>query len=163
MPNNISLSFFSCPLPIPFFQMAHRSRRHPTVQMKDKLKALLSLVKVAPVQQRKKKRATERRERQSHKKSSNMYESGIMIHIKIYKSSFNNTQSWQVSSSLIFRLSSLRETLSYSHQASDVTLICNCELIYGVYVCVWHKMPRWENFTPKGVSNTAHTVTFTEN
>lgn len=84
-----------------------------------------------------------------------MYESGIMIHIKIYKSSFNNTQSWQVSSSLIFCLSCLRETLSYSHQASDVTLICNCELIYGVYVCVWHKMPRWGNFTPKGVSNTA--------
>lgn len=52
----ISSALFSFPLPIPFFQMANRSRRCPTVQLKDKLKALLSLVKVAPVQQRKKQR-----------------------------------------------------------------------------------------------------------
>lgn len=104
----ISSALFSFPLPIPFFQMANRSRRRPTVQLKDKLTALLSLVKVAPVQQRKKqrKRAREReRERQSHTKSSNMYESrGIMIHIKIYKSSFNNSQTGFPS--LMFGLSS---------------------------------------------------------
>jgi len=61
--------------------MAHRSRRHPTVQMKDKLKAQLLLVKVAPVQQRKKRETERRRESQSHKKNSNMYEStGIDSH-----------------------------------------------------------------------------------
>lgn len=36
--------------------MANGSRRHPTEQLKEKLKAPLSLVKAAPVQQRKKKR-----------------------------------------------------------------------------------------------------------
>lgn len=35
--------------------MANGSRRHPTEQLKEKLKAPLSLVKAAPVQQRKKK------------------------------------------------------------------------------------------------------------
>lgn len=64
----ISSALFSFPLPIPFFQMANRSRRRPTVQLKDKLTALLSLVKVAPVQQRKKLRERAReREAVSHK------------------------------------------------------------------------------------------------
>jgi len=49
--------------------------------MKDKLKAQLLLVKVAPVQQRKKRETERRRESQSHKKNSNMYEStGIDSH-----------------------------------------------------------------------------------
>ncbi len=59
LPNNLSLYFFSFFLPHPFFQMANGSRRHPTVQLKDKLKAPLSLVKVAPVQQREKDRQRE--------------------------------------------------------------------------------------------------------
>jgi len=54
--------------------------------MKDKLKAQLLLVKVAPVQQRKKRETERRRESQSHKKTAICMNQQALIHIKIYKS-----------------------------------------------------------------------------
>lgn len=42
------------PRPHPVFQMANGSRKLPTEQLNDKLKALLLGLKVAPVQQREK-------------------------------------------------------------------------------------------------------------